>query len=159
MPNIIEGLIDENQCIGDSLERINNNFDYLDTKFFTGYSCERNGNGSLNSFLSYGNGATNHTGLAMPYDGVLIKAGLAVTLLTGTLTVAPAVNGAANTNYQLSRTGAGFGLTTDILSEYNPLLPLTFNAGDTFGWQQMTSFGAQQGVVNFNVNYIVRFDI
>jgi hypothetical protein len=156
MGNIIEGLIDPNQCIGDSLERINNNFDYLDKQFRVGYTCERNGLGGVGQFLAHGNGASAHQGIGMPYDGELIKAVLTVTGLDGELIVAPAINNVVYNDYRL-RIATSVATSDVEVSEYNPLLPLTFEAGDTFGWRQMTL--PVDALTSCNVNFIVRFDI
>lgn len=152
MPNIIEGTIDENQCIGDSLDRINNNFTNLDTKFYAAYACELSGAGEVGRFMSYGSNSTNHTGLCMPYDGVLLKAAFRATSLTNVLTIEPAINGTTDSDYALTLNGTNF--TGDVISNY--IVPLSFEAGDVLGWKQIT---LPDSVSSFNVNYIVRFTI
>jgi hypothetical protein len=142
--------IDENECIGDSLDTINANFETLDSGFNAAFVCERFGVGTIGQYMANGNGAGTHIGPVMPYNGELLKAGLQVHNATGTTTVQPAVNGVAYSNYQLTTTGTN--LTGSQLSAY--AAPLAFKAGDTLGWLQVS---VPSSVNSYNVTYVVHF--
>jgi len=154
---LIDFPIPETQCIGDSLITINNGFAVLDTAIqnltnttIVAYACERNSVGGLNQVLSYGNGASAHSGLKMPYSGQIIAATLQGTDIAGTVAVDAFLNGVQqNIIYRLSYTGT----TTSggDLKTFN--IPINFNAGDTFGWLQIGVPSSGR----FNVNYLVRY--
>lgn len=144
--------IDENECIGDSLDTINANFNALDMNFNTAFCCERNGTGIINQFMSHGGSATIHNGIPMPYSGELIKAALEVYGVTGTVTVQPAINGAVYSDYQLTTTGTN--LTGGQLSAYP--VSLKFNAGDTLGWKQISVPSSANA---YHVTFVTRFNM
>jgi len=133
--------ISEEECIGDSLDTINANFDALDTAvtdlssyFYSTFHCETSGAGIINRFMSYGSGATNHHGLRMPFSGQIINATLQANGSWGTVMIDPSINGVANTAGRLSITSDSTSLTGGVLSAFNP--PIAFNAQDTIAWRQ-----------------------
>lgn len=133
--------ISEEECIGDSLDIINANFDALDTAatdlssyFYSTFHSERNGAGVINQIMGYGNGAAIHNGLRMPFSGQIINATLQVNGSWGTVMIDPAINGVADTAGRLSITSNGTSLTGGVLSAFNP--PIAFNAQDAIGWRQ-----------------------
>lgn len=152
--------IPETECIGDSLITINNGFAALDTAaltlsstFTAAYACERNGVGAIGQYLAYGNGASDHTGLLMPYSGQIIAATLQGTDITGTITVEPCINGVTvvpSTLYRLVYTSAD-PQAGENNKKYNT--PISFNAGQVVGWQQVSVPSSGR----FNVNYLVRY--
>jgi hypothetical protein len=152
--------ISEEECIGDSLDTINNNFASLDTTctllsgtFTAAYVCEMNGVGGIGQILAYGDGAKAHKGLRMPYPGTLIAATLQGADIDGTVAVDPYLNGLPQTNFRLTYTDVipniGGGQTR-IFNE-----PLQFNASDTLGWIQVTVPSGGR----FNVNYLIKYII
>lgn len=157
MSRLLTEFIAETECIGDSLETINNSFANLDTTvqsisstFTAAYACERNGVGGLDQLLAYGDGASAHLGLLMPYPGQIIAATLQGINIAGTVAVDGYLNGIKQGSiYRLSYTGS----TTSggDIKTYN--VPINFNAGDTFGWIQVAV--PSNGI--FNVNYLVRY--
>lgn len=142
--------IDENECIGDSLDTINANFNVLNTQFTTAFHCETSGTGVLNQFMSFGGRATSQYGLAMPYRGQLLKASLQVFDATGTVAVQPAINNNTYSNYELSTTGTD--LTSSQLSAYST--PLEFNEGDVLGWKQVSVPSSANA---YNVTFVTKF--
>jgi hypothetical protein len=157
MSRILTDFIAETECIGDSLVTINDNFENLDTSiqslsstFTAGYACERDGVGGLDQLLAYGDGASTHLGLLMPYAGQVIAATLQGTSIVGTVVVDAFLNGIKlSPIYRLSYTGTT--TTGGDIKTFN--IPINFNAGDTFGWIQS---GVPSGG-SFNVNYLVRY--
>jgi len=142
--------IDENECIGDSLDTINTNFETLDTGFNTAFVCEVSGAGVIGNYMAHSVTIPGSKGICMPYSGELLKAALQVYDITGTVAVRPAVNNIANADYQLTTTGTN--LTGSQLSAY--ATPLTFNAGDTFGWVISSVPSSAKG---YNITYVVHF--
>ncbi len=157
MSRIQTEFIAETECIGDSLETINDNFENLDTAvqslsstFTATYACERNSIGGLDQLLAYGNGASSHLGLLKPYPGQVIAATLQGIDIIGTVAVDAYLNGfKQSTIYRLSYTGTT--TTGGDIKIFNT--PINFNAGDTFGWIQASVPSGGR----FNVNYLVRY--
>ena len=150
--------IDENQCIGDSLETLNANFSALDTATLNLYTapvvvftCERNGTGTQNQFMSFGSGATQHEGTCMPFAGKIISAALQVYGATGTVTTDPCVNGVAQQEYRLTTTG--INLTGNNIRYYTAP-QLLFNVGDRVGWKQV---GIPSSANCYNITFVVEF--
>lgn len=150
--------IDENQCIGDSLETLNANFSALDAavlNLYTApvvtYTCERNSVGAQDGFMAFGNGASLHEGVCMPFAGKIISAALQVYGMTGTVAVDPCVNGAAQEEYRLATTGTN--LTGNDIRYYSQP-QLSFNAGDRVGWKQVNVPSSANA---YNVTFVVSF--
>jgi hypothetical protein len=115
------------------------------------FDIERNGTGSANGLMSFGNGATTIKGARMPFSGKLITATLHGTGVTGTITVDAYINGSANTSYRLSGTGSA----SDVNVTQNwQLSPLSFSAGSTINFRQTSVPTSANGyVVTFFVVY------
>jgi hypothetical protein len=150
--------ISEEECIGDSLDKINNNFSSLDatcatlsSTFTAAYACERNGVGDVGQLLAHGSGASAHRGLCMPYNGKVIAATLQGASINGTVSVQAYLNGTSLSEYSLTYTGT-FSNGSDI-ETFSP--PLSFEAGDTLGWIQTVKPAAG----TFNVNYLVVYNL
>jgi hypothetical protein len=150
--------ISEEQCIGDSLDTINDNFLELDNavqtlsgQFIVAHTCEINGPGSVDNVMSYGDGATDHFGLQMLYNGQLIAATLQCKGLAGQFGVDALLNNTPRPNYRLISNSISDGANSGPRLIFST--PLNFNAGDTLGWIQISA--PSSGV--FNVNYLVRY--
>jgi hypothetical protein len=150
--------IDENECIGDSLDTINSNFASLDTTcatlsstFTAAYTCERNDIGGANQVLSFGANATTHNGIRMPFNGIMIAASLQGHLIVGNISVEPYLNAIRQPVYRLTYIGSN---TSGGQHIYYPV-PLQFNAGDALGWIQ----AAVPSGGRFNVNFLVKYFI
>jgi len=151
--------IDENQCIGDSLETLNTNFSALDTAVLglytspvVAFACERNNTGVQDQFMAYGSGAGIHNGICMPFAGNIISATLQVYGITGTVAVDPCVNGTPQEAFRLSTTGTN--LTGNDIRYYTEP-SLSFDIGSTIGWKQVI-VPSSAGV--YNVTFIVTFN-
>jgi hypothetical protein len=117
------------------------------------FVCERNGVGTINQVMAFGNGAGTGKGIRMPFAGKLIAATLAGVGVNGTVTVDVFRNGSANSSYRLTATNgsaADVGVTQNWSSS-----PLSFSAGDTIGWQQVAVPSAAN---TYNVSFYVIFD-
>lgn len=151
--------IAETQCIGDSLQVINDNFESLDEQaqtqtqnYYVTYACETSGSGAVDRVMSYGSGATSLSGLRMLYDGQLLAASLQCTNIAGEIIVDALLNGAGQASHRLSYSsdeGPNGGQQTTFTA------PLSFFAGDTLGWVQKTT--PLVGVNSFVVNYLVKY--
>lgn len=151
--------IPETDCIGDSLQTINDNFENLDVQaqtqtqnYYVTYACEVSGSGSVGRVMSYGAGATSLSGLRMLYDGQLLAASLQCTNVAGEIIVDAYLNGTAQTNYRLSYSSDS-GLNGGQQTTFTP--SLSFFAGDTLGWIQRTL--PLGGANSFAVNYLVKY--
>lgn len=93
------------------------------------FTCERNSGFLLNSYLAFGNGATQHSGAAMPFSGKVIAATLAqIGAVAGVNTLTMAVNRVASTNHSVSMASTGAGAESAV-ADFSSA-PLTFAAGD-----------------------------
>jgi hypothetical protein len=161
MSNNYTQIILEEECIGDSLTTINNNYSSLDTAittlstsmFHAVFDCERSGNGTTGGYMAFGNGATTHQGLRMPYNGEIISATFQYYNVTGTITVGPQKNNISSGNiYNFTATGTS--ITDGEIKTYNP--PISFEAGDRIGFKQIQ---APTSADAYNVVFTVRFRI
>ena len=117
-----------------------------------GHECERTSFGATGNIMSFGNGSATGKGLRMPFAGKLYAATLSGILITGTVTVAFAINGVPNASYSLT----GTGTASDISATGNYLAsPLSFAAGDTIGWYQTTVPTVANG---YYVAFYIMFD-
>lgn len=153
--------ISEDECIGDSLETINDNFSDLDTAvtnlssyFYSTFHCETSGAGIINRFMSYGSGATSHRGLRMPFSGQIINATLQANGSRGSIIVDPVINDTANTAGRLSFGSGTASLTGGVLSAFNP--PISFNAQDTIAWRLTVP---PTSALSYSTVYTVKFFI
>jgi len=145
-------VIDENQCIGDSLPIINNNYGNLNSavcelssrvvlapllsRTIQAFNCERTGVGTAGTNFSFGNGSTTD-GIVMPLDGRVIGATYHVTGITGTATAHLTLNGTSYSQYPLSITAPNVSDVQDYtLPPYSVTLP--FYRGDRLTWKLIT---------------------
>jgi long-subunit acyl-CoA synthetase (AMP-forming) len=150
--------IDENQCIGDSLDTLNSNFSALDTAVYdlytapvVAFTCERNSTGTQDQFMAHGDGAALHNGICMPFAGSIISAALQVYGMTGTVAVDPCINGTPQEDYRLTTTG------TDVTGSHVRTFvepPLSFSGGSTIGWKQVNIPSSANA---YNVTFVVAF--
>lgn len=161
MSNNYTQIISEEECIGDSLVTINNNYSSLDTAittlstsmFHTVFDCERSGTGTTGQFMAFGNGASLHQGIRMPYNGEIISASFQYYNITGTITVGPQKNNTSPGNiYNFTATGTN--ITDGEFKVYNPAI--SFEAGDRIGFKQIQSPTTADA---YNVVFVVRFRI
>lgn len=153
-------LIDENKCMGDTLETFNDNYENLDnavqslsTSFISTLHCEGSGN-TVDQFLSHGDATTNHIGLRMPYRGELLAAALQVSNMTGTVTVDPTLSGTTFDEFRLT-TGAQSNYTGGTSRRYEEpggIDPLQFSQDDVIGWKIITA----PSVGTYTVTYVVK---
>jgi hypothetical protein len=151
----------EDECIGDSLDTINENFSDLDTAitdlssyFYSTFFCETSGAGIINRFMSYGSGATNHQGLRMPFSGQIINATLQANGSQGSIIIDPVISGNPNTAGRLSFGSGIASLTGGVLSAFNP--PISFNAQDTIAWRLTVP---PTSALSYSTVYTVKFFI
>ena len=97
-------------------------------------TCERNGIGTLNSSLAFGNGATLQDGLTFPFSGKLIAATMTCSSLTGTVTVRAYKNSIAQNAFSL--TASSSGATVSAIQNWQSA-PLSFSSGDLFVFKQI----------------------
>jgi hypothetical protein len=163
--------IDENECIGDSLDKINNNFANLDTQMsglstlnntIVSFVCERNGLGTQGQLMAFGDSSTTG-GLVMPLSGRIIAATLRVNSLTnGTITVAPRITELTDTEPGTTYTDADRSMTfstvatdsTNIVKNYPITRQIGFNQGARISWVQQAVSGS---VSSYQVTFYVYF--
>lgn len=116
------------------------------------FTVERNGVGTANNQMSFGNGTTNVKGARMPFAGRLLAATLHGTNITGTITVDAFLNNSANSSYRLTgtATAADINITQNWQSS-----PLSFTAGSTLTWNQTAVPTSANGYI---VTFFVEFD-
>lgn len=163
--------IDENECIGDSLDKLNSNFASLDTQMsglstlnntIVAFHCERNGLGNQGNAMAFGNGSTSGS-LVMPLAGRVIAATLRVNSLTnGTITVSPRVTELnelepGTTYTDIDRLMSFSTVATDsasIIKNYPISRQIRFNQGARLTWIQQAVSGT---VSSYQVTFYVYF--
>lgn len=103
--------------------------------------------------MAWGSGNGGNKGIYMPFSGKLVMATLVGQGITGTVTVQAGVNGVTNSSFQLTGTGASAS-SISAAGDYRNS-PLSFSAGSTLGWYQLTIPSAADG---FQVAFWVIFD-
>jgi len=93
------------------------------------FTCERNAGFSVGASFAHGNGATNSPGMAMPFPGRVIAAGLAISNpVAGFYQVQLSVNRVAVPTFALGLTAAG-GASVETSTVDFSAAPLVFAAG------------------------------
>ncbi len=104
---------------------------------------ERSGNLNVGSYLAYGNGSSQNSGVAMPFAGSVVAATLAqrdASAATNTLTVT--INRVEATGYSVSQVTTGADTESGVANFQSA--PLHFSAGDMLG-MKITAASASSG--------------
>jgi len=169
MASIYTQPIDENQCIGDSLDIINNNFQSLDTTFLNlsalnnvvvAFTCERVGTGAGGEYMGFGDGSKNGY-VVMPKLGYLLGATLDIQGLNiGTITVRPSLRRPNTTPPYGSEevfSGSAYELTWNVQGNGQVInmyqQPILFPAASKIAWKQQVVPSS----MNLNGSYRVTF--